>query len=62
MPDPQEYKEVYFHKYCKTCKRSEVKSVTDPNWAMCNECMSHPINFASHKPVKYEKATKKKGD
>lgn len=59
MPDPQEYKEVHFHEYCDTCKRSEVKSVTDPNWAMCNECLSHPTNQYSHKPILYEEKKKK---
>ena len=28
------YKEVYFDKYCKTCKYSDVDDVKDP----CNEC------------------------
>lgn len=54
MPDPQEYKEVYFHEYCKTCKRSEVKSTTDPDWHKCNECLSYPVNLHSHKPTNYE--------
>lgn len=46
----QEYKEVYFHEYCKKCKHRKLKNVEDP----CNECLSEPINLYSHKPVKFE--------
>lgn len=58
MPDPQEYKEVYFHDYCKTCKRSEVKTPEDSGFDKCNECLSNPVNLYSHKPVNYEEKTK----
>ena len=44
------YKEVYFHLYCKDCKHEEVEDVKDP----CNECLDHPCNLYSHKPVKWE--------
>ena len=44
-----EYKEVYFHEYCKTCKYEDVDDIEDP----CNECLSEPANLHSHKPVKY---------
>lgn len=43
------YKEVYFHKYCKTCKHSKVKATEDP----CDECLATPANVNSHKPVKW---------
>lgn len=45
-----EYKEVYFHEYCKTCKYKDVDDVKDP----CNECLDEPANLYSHKPVKYK--------
>lgn len=48
--DYQNQKEVYFHKYCKTCEHREVKNHEEP----CDECLSEPTNWNSHKPVKYE--------
>ena len=33
-----DYREVDFNKYCKTCKHEEVKEVEDP----CNECLDEP--------------------
>ena len=44
-----EYKEVYFHKYCEKCKYKDVDDVKDP----CNECLDEPANLYSHKPVKF---------
>lgn len=44
-----DYKEVYFHEYCKTCKYKDVDDVKDP----CNECLGEPANLHSHKPVNY---------
>ena len=43
-------KEVYFYKYCKTCKYSELKGDEEP----CNECLENPTNTYSHKPVNYK--------
>lgn len=48
------YKEVYFDKYCNTCKNKNVKEFKDP----CNECLSNPINLYSHKPINYKEETK----
>lgn len=50
-----EYKEVYFDKYCKTCKYANVDDVKDP----CNECLGEPANMHSHKPVNYKEDEKK---
>lgn len=47
-----EYKEVYFHEYCKTCKYRDVPDVKDP----CNECLDHPASLHSHKPVMWKEA------
>lgn len=44
-------KEVYFNEYCKLCKNNLVNETEDP----CNECLSHPTNTNSHKPVMFEK-------
>lgn len=43
-------KEVYFHLYCKSCKHCKVKNVEEP----CNECLEHPINIDTHRPVNWE--------
>lgn len=40
-------KEVYFYKYCKTCKFYELKESKDP----CHDCLQMPMNYNSHKPV-----------
>lgn len=49
--DDQAYKEVYFHKYCPTCRHRKVENTETP----CDECLSEPINLQTHRPVKYEK-------
>ena len=41
MPE-QDYKEVYFHEYCKTCKYEETPEIEDP------------CNLYSHKPVNWK--------
>ena len=38
-----DYKEVYFHEYCKTCKHRDIEDWKDP------------CNIDSHKPTYYEK-------
>lgn len=49
------YKEVYFDKYCKTCMHEKTNEQDDP----CYECLHHPTNVYSHKPIKWEEKTKK---
>ena len=46
----ENYKEVYFDQYCKTCKYKDMKETDDP----CDECLYEPMNLYSHKPVKWE--------
>ena len=48
------YKEVYFDKYCKTCKYKNLKESDYP----CDECLEEAVNVYSHKPVKYEEEEK----
>lgn len=55
MPDNQ-YKEVYYHNFCKTCKYEKYKNTEEP----CNECLTEFTNLYSHMPIKYEKAEMKK--
>lgn len=44
------YKEVYFDQYCKTCKHENLPETDDP----CDECLQETVNIYSHKPVKWE--------
>ena len=46
----ENYKEVYFSEYCKTCKNKDTKESDEP----CNTCLNEPAIMYSHKPVKYE--------
>ena len=48
--DYQAYKEVYFNEYCKKCANEKVKDTDTP----CAECLNEPLNWNTHKPVKYE--------
>ena len=45
-----EYKEVYFHVHCKTCKHEKLEEKFDP----CNECLEYGMNVESHKPILWE--------
>ncbi len=45
-----EYLEVYFDQYCKSCKYCDAKDVLDP----CDECLTNPVNLYSHKPVNWK--------
>ena len=42
-------KEVWFWMYCKHCKSAKTPEDQDP----CDECLNHPGNEDSHKPVNY---------
>lgn len=56
MITDNEYKEVYFGDYCPKCKYFDLSEDKEP----CNECLSEPTNLYSHKPIKFEKASKRK--
>lgn len=45
-----DYKEVYFDKYCETCKYMDAPETEEP----CAGCLDQPINLYSHKPVNYK--------
>lgn len=51
-----ETKEVYFDEYCETCKYESLKGYEDP----CDNCLEHPYNYDSHKPIYWEKNEGKK--
>ncbi|MDO5397827.1 MAG: hypothetical protein Q4G33_07835 [bacterium] len=44
------YKEVYFDKYCRTCKYEKLPENDDT----CHECLNNPVNLYSHKPVSWK--------
>ena len=44
------YKEVYYDKYCPSCKYEDCQETDDP----CYDCMGESVNLYSHKPVKWE--------
>ena len=46
----QKLKEVYFDRWCNTCKNVNKPEHEDP----CNECLTNPGNWDSHKPVNYK--------
>ncbi len=48
------YKEVYFDIYCKTCKHRDKKEVETP----CDDCLNEPINLYSHRPVCWKEKDK----
>ena len=43
---------VDFDEFCPTCKHNKLTDTDYP----CDECLEHPTNQESHKPVKYEEA------
>lgn len=46
----ENFKEVYFDMYCKSCKYQEKEEDQSP----CYECLEVPARENSHKPIKYE--------
>jgi hypothetical protein len=53
--DYQDYKEVYFHEYCKKCEHKKLEETEEP----CSDCMAEPTNLQTHRPVRYEEKEKK---
>lgn len=55
--NPENVKKIVdFGSYCPHCQYWETNDTDEP----CNSCLNEPSNTASHKPVKYEKVSKKK--
>lgn len=48
------YLEVYFNEYCKTCIHKKKDDAEEP----CNTCLENSYNLNSHKPIKWEDKTK----
>ena len=55
MSIQDDYLFVRFDKYCKTCKHEKLEENEPP----CDECLEHPVNLHSHKPVCYEGTDRK---
>lgn len=43
-------KEVFFHRYCETCKYKKLSDAEEP----CFTCLGKPTNIFSHRPAHYE--------
>lgn len=43
-------KEVYFAEYCPLCKYHALDEHDEP----CTDCLDEPVNYDSHRPVKFE--------
>lgn len=54
--DYEGYKEVYYNMYCNSCVHKAKKNEQSP----CDECLDEPINYQSHKPIKYKKKDMKR--
>lgn len=48
--EPENMKEVYFEKYCKTCRHEQKAEYEEP----CDDCLEESVNLYSHKPVRWE--------
>ena len=47
---------VDFYNYCKKCEYFNVEGHKDP----CDECLHHPVNQHSVKPVKFKESEQSK--
>ena len=43
---------VEFGDWCKRCKHWEKTEADDPCW----DCLADPVNYATHKPTRFEEA------
>lgn len=49
METEHKQKEVYFGKFCSKCVYEEMPETHEK----CEECLAHPGNIDSHKPVNF---------
>jgi hypothetical protein len=54
---PTADKECYFYVYCEKCIHKDLDE-HDEKDDTCNECLTHPVNEWSHRPINYKEATK----
>lgn len=43
-------REVNYEKYCEICKHLDCPESADP----CFECLDHPLNYCTDRPVNWE--------
>lgn len=51
MEDGYNEKEVYFGQYCVRCRFRKLPENEEP----CEECLTNPMRYDSHRPLKFEK-------
>lgn len=51
MEQTNNTKEVNFNRWCRRCKHRRLPENEEP----CEECLTNPVNYDSHKPVKFER-------
>ena len=54
MDNYENYKEVFYDKYCKSCLYKDVPEGDDP----CDECLTYPGRPCTHKPINYKENKK----
>lgn len=57
MEQTNNTKEVYFNRWCRRCKYRRLPENSEP----CEECLTNPVNYDSHRPVKFERGVTKNG-
>ena len=51
MSDINQYTHIVeFQDYCEKCKHYETNSYDLP----CRECVENPLNYGTHRPLKFE--------
>lgn len=49
-------RKVSYWEYCNICKHADCPESEDP----CFECLDHPLNYYTDRPVNYERRSDKK--
>ena len=50
----EDFREVRFDLYCRDCTHNEVPETKSP----CNECLEHPVNLYTYRPVNWKEMDK----
>lgn len=48
--DSENTKEVFYSEYCSKCQFYKTDEGEDP----CNDCLSYPYQWYSHKPLRFK--------
>ncbi len=52
----QQTKEVFYNEYCDRCVHKDEKNKQGGENDICEECLTQPYNYDSHKPIKFREA------